>query len=45
MSTPQHPTAVTVLVTRRIKPGQESAFESLMGNMMAAAKEFTQQKN
>ncbi len=40
MNTPHHPTAVTVLVTRRIKPGQEEAFESLMGNMMAAAKEF-----
>lgn len=41
MSTAHHPTAVTVLVTRRIKPGHEEAFESLMGNMMAAAKEFT----
>ena len=40
MTTPHHPTAVTVLVTRRIKPGQGAAFESLMGNMMAAAKEF-----
>jgi len=41
VSTAHHPTAVTVLVTRRIKPGHEEAFESLMGNMMAAAKEFT----
>ncbi len=40
MSASHHPTAVTVLVTRRIKPGQEVTFESLMGNMMAAAKEF-----
>ena len=41
MNAPEHPTAVTVLVTRRIKPGQEDHFESLMANMMAAAKAFS----
>ena len=40
MNAPHHPTAVTVLVTRRIKPGQEAMFEQLMGNIMAAAREF-----
>ena len=40
MSSSTHPSAVTVLVTRRIKPAQEVHFEHLMGNMMAAAKEF-----
>ena len=40
MNAPPHPTAVTVLVTRRIKPGHEAMFESLMENMMAAAKDF-----
>lgn len=36
-----HPGAVTVLVTRRIKPGQEVAFEKLMGQLMAAAAAFS----
>jgi antibiotic biosynthesis monooxygenase (ABM) superfamily enzyme len=35
-----HPGAVTVLVTRRIKPGQEAAFERLMGDIMRAALEY-----
>ena len=39
MNAAHHPTAVTVLVTRRIKPGHEADFEQLMGNMMAAARE------
>lgn len=30
--------AVTVLVTRRVKPGREADFERLMGEMMAAAR-------
>lgn len=40
MNTPAHASAVTVLVTRRIKPSHEKDFENVMGNMMAAAKEF-----
>ena len=32
--------AVTVLVTRRIKPGHEATFERLMGDMMRAAQQF-----
>ncbi len=41
MSTiPTHPGAVTVLVTRRIKPGQEAAYEKLMHDIMRAAAEF-----
>ena len=36
-----HPGAVTVLVTRRIKAGQEVAFEKLMGQLMAAAAAFS----
>ena len=32
-----HTGAVTVLVTRRIKPGMEATFEKLMGDMIAAA--------
>ncbi len=35
-----HPGAVTVLVTRRIKPGSEAAFEKLMADMIRAAQEF-----
>lgn len=35
-----HPTAVTVLVTRRIKPGREAEFESLMNSMMLVASDF-----
>ncbi|MEY4676568.1 MAG: hypothetical protein RLZZ470_1075 [Pseudomonadota bacterium] len=34
------PAAVTVLVSRRIKPGCEAAFENLMNNMMAVATDF-----
>ena len=37
---PTHPGAVTVLVTRRIKPGQEAAYEKLMHDIMRAAAEF-----
>ena len=40
MSTTTNNSAVTVLVTRRIKPSHEGDFEKVMGNMMAAAKEF-----
>lgn len=32
--------AVTVLVTRRIKPGMEATFEKLMGDMIAAARTY-----
>ena len=39
-TTPTHPGAVTVLVTRRIKPGQEAAYEKLMHDIMRAADEF-----
>lgn len=35
-----HPSAVTVLVTRRIKPGRETEFEHLMNNMVLVANEF-----
>jgi antibiotic biosynthesis monooxygenase (ABM) superfamily enzyme len=35
-----HPGAVTVLVTRRIKSGQEVAYENLMRDIMRAAAEF-----
>lgn len=34
------PSAVTVLVSRRIKPGSEADFERLMNHMMSAASEF-----
>ncbi len=37
---PHPPGAVTVLVTRRIKPGHESAFEAAMVQMMVAAESF-----
>ncbi len=40
MSTATHPGAVTVLVTRRIKPGHEATFEKLMGDMIRAAASF-----
>ena len=39
-ATAAHPGAVTVLVTRRIKPGQEASFEKLMGDMIRAAQQF-----
>ena len=39
-ATATHPGAVTVLVTRRIKPGQEATFEKLMGDMLRAAQQF-----
>lgn len=39
-ATLNHPGAVTVLVTRRIKPGHEATFERLMGDMMRAAQQF-----
>ncbi len=32
------PGAVTLLVTRRVKPGHEAAFEQAMGDMIAAAR-------
>ncbi|MFM2119836.1 MAG: hypothetical protein RL722_1304 [Pseudomonadota bacterium] len=32
--------AVTVIVTRRVRPGQEAAFERLMGEMTAAARGY-----
>ncbi len=35
-----HTGAVTVLVTRRIKPGKESTFEKLMGDMIAVARTY-----
>ncbi|MFM2055721.1 MAG: hypothetical protein RLY71_106 [Pseudomonadota bacterium] len=35
-----HAGAVTVLVTRRVKPGHEAAFERTMGDMIAAAATF-----
>ncbi len=38
--TAAHPGAVTVLVTRRIKPGHEANFEKLMADMIRAAQEF-----
>lgn len=41
MNTATHPGAVTVLVSRRIKPGHEATFEKLMGDMMRAAESFT----
>ena len=34
------PSAVTVLVSRRIKPGCEAEFERLMTHMMSAASDF-----
>lgn len=41
MSTlPTHPGAVTVLVTRRVKLGHETAYEQLMLDIMRAAAEF-----
>ncbi len=40
VATATHPGAVTVLVTRRIKPGKEAAFEKLMGDIMRAAQEY-----
>lgn len=39
-ATAAHPGAVTVLVTRRIRPGHEAAFDKLMGDMMRAAQQF-----
>lgn len=35
-----HTGAVTVLVTRRIRPGMEATFEKLMGDMIAAARTY-----
>lgn len=35
-----HPGAVTVLVTRRIRPGNAAAFEKLMADMIGAARQF-----
>ncbi len=39
-ATTPHAGAVTVLVTRRIKPGMEAAFEKLMGDMIAVARTY-----
>jgi len=38
--TPAQPGAVTVLVTRRVKPGHEAAFEAAMTQMIIAAAAF-----
>ncbi|HMY98346.1 MAG TPA: antibiotic biosynthesis monooxygenase [Burkholderiaceae bacterium] len=40
MPQPTAPGAVTVLITRRIKPGHEAAFEAAMTQMIAAAAAF-----
>lgn len=39
-ATETHRGAVTVLVTRRVKPGQEATFEKLMAEMLRAAHQF-----
>jgi hypothetical protein len=36
----KHSAAVTVLITRRVKPGHEAAFEAAMATMTAAASAF-----